>query len=136
MERRGTERRAWSPLCYATKPGLVFVCLGVLVEIEFRDRGEGNEAFGLLGLRWRRRLQERGRVTKLREREAAGERGRVDSGIIVFHIRGTTRSRGGGTQKHPISVPWNNAFHPFLAYQTLDGTPRPVPSRPTYQTHP
>ncbi|CAN6568875.1 unnamed protein product [Malus baccata var. baccata] len=37
---------------------------------------------------------------------------------------------GGGTQKHPKSVPWNNPFHPFLAHQTRDGTPRPVPSRP------
>ncbi|CAN6705149.1 unnamed protein product [Malus baccata var. baccata] len=36
----------------------------------------------------------------------------------------------GGTQKHPKSVPWNNPFHPFLAHQTRDGTPRSVPSRP------
>ncbi|RXH95011.1 hypothetical protein DVH24_024695 [Malus domestica] len=37
---------------------------------------------------------------------------------------------GGGTQKHPKSVPWNSPFHPFLTHQTRDGTPRPVPSRP------
>ncbi|RXH71707.1 hypothetical protein DVH24_025208 [Malus domestica] len=37
---------------------------------------------------------------------------------------------GGGTQKHSKSVPWNSLFHPFLAHQTRDGTPRPVPSRP------
>ncbi|CAN6711062.1 unnamed protein product [Malus baccata var. baccata] len=36
----------------------------------------------------------------------------------------------GGTQKHPKSVPWNDPFHPFLAHQTRDGTPRSVPFRP------
>ncbi|TQD88987.1 hypothetical protein C1H46_025494 [Malus baccata] len=40
----------------------------------------------------------------------------------------------GGTQKHPKSVPWNNPFHPFLAHQTRDGTPRSVPSRPVART--
>ncbi|CAN6696295.1 unnamed protein product [Malus baccata var. baccata] len=40
----------------------------------------------------------------------------------------------GGTQKHPKSVPWNNSFHPFLAHQTRDGTPRSVPSRPVPRT--
>ncbi|CAN6722084.1 unnamed protein product [Malus baccata var. baccata] len=40
----------------------------------------------------------------------------------------------GGTQKHPKSVPWNNPFHPFLAHQTRDGTPRSVPSRPVPRT--
>ncbi|RXH97298.1 hypothetical protein DVH24_035966 [Malus domestica] len=39
-----------------------------------------------------------------------------------------------GTKKHPNSVPWNSAFHPFLAYQTRDGTLRPVPSRPVPRT--
>ncbi|RXH69449.1 hypothetical protein DVH24_037233 [Malus domestica] len=41
---------------------------------------------------------------------------------------------GGGTQKHPKSVPWNSPFHPFLAHQTRDGTPRPVPSCPVPRT--
>ncbi|TQE03041.1 hypothetical protein C1H46_011405 [Malus baccata] len=40
----------------------------------------------------------------------------------------------GGTQKHQKSVPWNNPFHPFLAHQTRDGTPRSVPSRPVPRT--
>ncbi|RXH79471.1 hypothetical protein DVH24_040618 [Malus domestica] len=53
----------------------------------------------------------------------------------VFHRRGTNPFQGGGgTQKHPKSVPWNSPFHPFLAYQTRDGTPRLVPSRPVPRT--
>ena len=41
-----------------------------------------------------------------------------------------------GTKNLQKSVPWNSSFHPFLAYQTWDGTLRPVPSRPAYQTRP
>ncbi|RXI04717.1 hypothetical protein DVH24_038991 [Malus domestica] len=53
----------------------------------------------------------------------------------VFYRRGTNPFQGGGgTQKHPKYVPWNSPFHPFLAYQTRDGTPRPVPSRPVPRT--
>ncbi|RXH94435.1 hypothetical protein DVH24_024119 [Malus domestica] len=53
----------------------------------------------------------------------------------VFYIRGTNPFQGGGgTQKHPKSVPWNSPFHPFLTYQTRDGTSRPVPSRPVPRT--
>ena len=79
-----------------------------------------------------RGLQERG---KLREREAAGERGRVDSGIFVFHIRGTTRSRGEVGQKKCQNLS-RGTTRSTLFWRTKRGTERLVPSRPTYQTRP